>query len=118
MSSQRLPFLQVLVLTAIMCPIGVNSFSVHKSLLMTVKRAVKMHTSKWQKNFEEEVARRALKANEKSIQKAKAKSRYVPPEQWNHTLDMTFDKRVMFEAQRDGNRWKQNGILNKNLGAQ
>jgi len=47
----------------------------------------------------------------------KAKSRYVPPELSNCTLDITAEQRIIFEARRDGNRWKQNEILNKHLGS-
>jgi hypothetical protein len=47
----------------------------------------------------------------------KAKSRYVPPELWNHTLSVFTEERMVFEARRDGDGWRQNEILKRHLGS-
>ena len=48
--------------------------------------------------------------------------RYIPPEEWvgndgNQTrLELLWERRVQFEAQRYGNRYRQDGILKDELG--
>jgi hypothetical protein len=66
-----------------------------------------------------------------------SKSLYVPPEQvcsrfssyyamvshckifiqWNHTVDMSYENRVRFDALRHGNGWRQNEIVQRELGS-
>jgi len=74
--------------------------------------------SKWLQNFEEmQELRRRKEEDEVQDQLPKAKSRYVPPEQWNHTLDMSEEEKIRFDALRYGNQWQQHEILKKNLGS-
>jgi hypothetical protein len=43
---------------------------------------------------------------------------YVPIEQWDANRkkdDMSWEERIQFEGQRDGNKFKQNEILRHNL---
>uniref|UniRef100_A0A7S2STM2 Uncharacterized protein n=1 Tax=Rhizochromulina marina TaxID=1034831 RepID=A0A7S2STM2_9STRA len=85
---------------------------------------------RWRQNLEEELRRRNLstESTESSAQGRSGaasargnqsgttgKSRYVPPEQWNHTIDMSYENRVRFDAQQNGNRWRQNEILRQSI---
>jgi len=85
--------------------------------------ARRMHTnsllakSKWLQNFEEMQELRRHKEEDAQDPLPKAKSRYVPPEQWNHTLDMSEEEKIRFDALRHGNQWQQNEILRNNLGS-
>lgn len=46
-------------------------------------------------------------------------SMYVPPEQWEDTQTaqhIAWQRRVIFQAQREGNQMRQNDILRDQLG--
>ena len=47
---------------------------------------------------------------------APRKRGYFPPEE-GAEVDVSWDLKVQFEAQRDGNRWRQNEILRDQLNA-
>lgn len=58
------------------------------------------------------------KKSDDSPKSTKPHSSYVPIEQWDASRkkeDMSWEERIQFEGQRDGNKFKQNEILRHNL---
>jgi hypothetical protein len=58
------------------------------------------------------------KKSDDSPKFTKPHSSYVPIEQWDASRkkeDMSWEERIQFEGQRDGNKFKQNEILRHNL---
>jgi hypothetical protein len=73
--------------------------------------------SMWEKNFDEMQEIRRLNEEARNPPPPKLKSRYVPPELWNQTVDIMEDEKIRFDSLKYGNQWQQNEILRKNLGS-